>query len=349
MTVKSLVKKMLGLQPWEPIQGLQRLRRVNSFVKSRYALFKNKYPQWVIVELTTRCNLQCTYCPRSQLVREDRLPPDRTLPLKSYLDFLHKLWKINPRFAGQVIFGGMGEPTLYGKEGFQHVLKSTKLVFPNCETVLMTNGITLTNMAFVLIGTLDVLSVSLNTFNAETYRKLNRVDAFKKVTENMEQFLTIKGSSKPATKIQILLMDVNKPVYESFLEHWKPLLNSNDSLVFERFHNFGGQINVSQFSSNTLKASLKPCIELFESLYVLSNGNLYPCCAGSVADCLDDEGGLLIGNIEDDLKQVFNGQKLQRLRTLHKQDRQHEVLACASCDMWKGKGNAFLKIGGKWR
>ena len=347
MTVKTLVKRVLGLKPWQPIEGLNHVRRVISFVKARQSLMFNQYPRWVIVELTTRCNSQCTYCPRPRLVKQKRLPPNRQLPFKSYLQFLHKLRRVNPRFAGQVIYGGMGEPTLY--KDFKDVLEVTKNLFPHCETVLMTNGITLKAVSSTLINRLDVLSLSLNTFNKETYRKLNRVDAFSKVVENTEYFLKLKGSMKPSTKIQVLLMDVNESDYPKFEKHWQSRLNANDTLVYERFHNFAGQITVSEFSSTTPQTSLKPCIELFESLYVLSNGNLYPCCGGSVADCLPDHGGLLIGNIRDDLEQVLNGQKLLDLRELHKEDRQNEIRACSNCDMWKGKGNAFIKIGAKWR
>jgi len=346
LTVKTVLKKAIGLKPWQPIETGP-ISRAYSFIKARRSLMQFQYPRWVIMELTTRCNSKCSYCPRPQFVKEKRLPSNRDLPFSIYIEFLEKLWKSNVDFSGQFIYGGMGEPTLY--PDFEDALDFAKFQFPKSETFLMTNGITLKAMASKLIGKLDGLSVSLNTFNRETYRNFNRVDRFNQVVSNIEYFLEKKGNKKPATRIQILIMDSNRNVYQKFQKHWMPQLNSNDMLTYERFHNFVGQINVEDYSSTTPQTNLKPCLELFESLYVLSNGNLYPCCAGAVADCLLDHGGLLIGNIREDLGEVFNGVRLERLRELHKRDRQKTISACAGCDLWKGKANAFIKLGGKWR
>ena len=113
LTVKTLAKKALNLEGWEPITGLEKPRALYSFVKARQSLMKNRYPRWIIVELTTRCNSRCEYCTRLQLVKEKRLPPNRDLPFQLYIEFLDKFWQLNPQFSGQFIFGGLGEPTLY--------------------------------------------------------------------------------------------------------------------------------------------------------------------------------------------------------------------------------------------
>jgi len=264
------------------------------------------------------------------------------------MEFLEKLRKSNPSFHGLFIYGGMGEPTMYSD--LTEALAFTKFTFPEAETFLMTNGITLKAIAHKLIGNLDGLSVSLNTFDREIYHRFNRVDRFNQVVGNIEYFLEKKGDRKPATKIQILVMDANNGVYQKFKSYWAPKLNVDDSLTYERFHNFVGQINVEDYSSVKRRTNPKPCLELFESMYVLSNGNLYPCCAGAVADCLPNHGGLQIGNIVDNLdREVLNGFRLARLRELHKGDLQNWIPACAGCDMWKGKANAFVKLAGKWR
>jgi hypothetical protein len=65
--------------------------------------------------------------------------------------------------------------------------------------------------------------------DAKSYKRLNGVDKFDVVTEDIRMLPAIKGCRKPAVSVQMLDITSNKPFYQKFVKQWIPYLNANDS------------------------------------------------------------------------------------------------------------------------
>jgi len=65
--------------------------------------------------------------------------------------------------------------------------------------------------------------------DAKSYRRLNRVDKFDVVTEDIRMLPAIKGCRKPVVSVQMLDITSNKPFCQKFVKQWIPYLNANDS------------------------------------------------------------------------------------------------------------------------
>jgi len=70
-----------------------------------------------------------------------------------------------------------------------------------------------------------------------------------------------------------------------------------------------------------------PCHYLWRGpMYVKHNGDVYPCCQSYMLDALP------VGNVgRQSLDEIWNGEPMQQMRSLHTARRAGEIDACAKC------------------
>ena len=137
-----------------------------------YKVHNNLY-----VNLTNRCTCSCTFCLRNE---KETVGESSTLWLEhepSVEEVKKEFEKFNMDEYNEVVFCGFGEPT----ERLDTLLQTAayiKQVCPDKKIRINTNGLgDLVNgepIAPKMRGLIDVVSVSLNTPNAEEYLKLTR-------------------------------------------------------------------------------------------------------------------------------------------------------------------------------
>ncbi|MET9272362.1 GTP 3',8-cyclase MoaA [Kribbella sp. NPDC003557] len=132
------------------------------------------------VSLTDRCNLRCTYCMPEEgldwLAKPELLTDDEIVRLVSIA--VTHLGVHEIRFTG-------GEPLL--RRGLVDIVARTTQLSPRPEVSLTTNGIGLARQATALKEAgLDRVNVSLDTVDAETFRKLTRRDRLKDVLAGLQ-------------------------------------------------------------------------------------------------------------------------------------------------------------------
>ncbi|MGO1468414.1 MAG: radical SAM protein, partial [Tissierella sp.] len=120
------------------------------------------------ISLTDRCNLRCTYCMPEEGI-EEKLSHDDIMSLEeTYLLIRHfvNLGIKKIRFTG-------GEPLV--RKGIISLIEKVKNLDGVEEIALTTNAILLKKMAKDLkVAGLDRINISLDTLNAERYKKITR-------------------------------------------------------------------------------------------------------------------------------------------------------------------------------
>ncbi|MET9311536.1 GTP 3',8-cyclase MoaA [Kribbella sp. NPDC003505] len=132
------------------------------------------------VSLTDRCNLRCTYCMPEEgldwLAKPELLTDDEIVRLVAIA--VTHLGVHEIRFTG-------GEPLL--RRGLVDIVARTTSLDPRPEVSLTTNGIGLARSAAALKEAgLDRVNVSLDTVDAETFKKLTRRDRLKDVLAGLQ-------------------------------------------------------------------------------------------------------------------------------------------------------------------
>lgn len=143
------------------------------------------------ISLTDRCNLRCIYCmpeegicqiPRTEVLSEDEIL--RVCSLASELGI------------SRIKLTG-GEPLV--RRICVPLVKELKALPGIQQVTLTTNGILLKEqLPGLMEAGLDAVNISLDTLDAETFRKITRRDELKKVLEGLEAAL-----SYPELKVKV--------------------------------------------------------------------------------------------------------------------------------------------------
>ena len=334
------MKNLLGIHPVD--SRFSKLRRVYGTLKQRRNLWRKQYPELLFIEVTTKCNANCRYCARPQMVESCELEvmdlPRTTLEtiVEDVVDN-----ELHPAFLD---FTGLGEPLLHPQLVDYIQYAKSKL---DAEVKFNTNGILLDKVGGELVEVgLDELVISLNIFDRETYRRFNGVDKFDVVVENIKLFLREKGDKPPRVLIQLLKIDANKKGYRSFQEYWRSYLNCNDVLFFKTFENAGGKVDPSKYVSGRERMRRHPCLQLWRRLLFMVDGAAYPCCVAKMGG-LNSE--IYLGNVlEEGVAGVMGNGQLGWLRQMQRMSNYSLLPTCVKCDMWRHYIPPFFRVGGRW-
>ena len=288
-----------------------------------------KYPTSANIELTTRCNLRCSFCPHTTT----RVEP-RDLPWGTLEKFVEDLAGI-PRLT-DISPTGFGEPLLYPR--FLDAIRLIKERYPRIPLKVTTNGTLLSRtiskgLAEVLTRKDSVL-VSLNAWNPETYRAMMGADMFERVVGNIEGLIEERGSASSSFAIypQFMRMIGNGPMADLFRLHWSSLLTGTPGgPYFRELENWGGKIPTSGLTTKA-PVSRYACPSLWIVIMVDVDGNAYPCCE-ALSDRTDSS--FILGNIgRQTLKEIYMGTRYEEIRGIHKVKRWFEFRECRECDFW---------------
>jgi radical SAM protein with 4Fe4S-binding SPASM domain len=318
----------------------------------------------VYLEVTNRCNLLCTTCPRTYAELEP--PADMS-------------WQLFTRIVDQVpnlaraVLHGVGEPMLvkdlprmvrYLKECGAYVLFNT-----NGTVLNEKNG-----RALIAAG-LDELRVSLDASTPESYIKVRGKDYFKRILRNVKAFRAMQereGHAKPRVSAWLtglketidelpafvrVAAEINvKEVYLQrlvFFDHDVIGLARPDQALFERMDreeanaleaaetlakSLGLTFSASGAASEpglslAKKRSDNPwslCRRPWTVMYFTANGRALPCCIAPFSQH-GYENYTLGDATQETLREIWNGPRYQSFREGLTSDNPPQ--ACANCGM----------------
>jgi radical SAM protein with 4Fe4S-binding SPASM domain len=290
-------------------------------------------PKVLNIELTNICNLRCSVC------------IDNNGSKKGFMDIalLKKIIEENREVLHDqsVWLHFSGESLIHPEiDKIIRLLKTNEI---RCR--LSTNATLLTEKksAEIMQSGLDYIVFSVDGASKETYERIRIGANFEEVENNILNFLKIKKENnyKIKTQIQFIKMKENEHELKSFLEKWKK--TSVNYINIKSFSTRAWNVNnIGNFGNvNKLKSKKKkryPCFYLWETLIVLWNGDVVPCCQ-------DLAGRLKVGNISDNnLLEIWNNQTMTKLRKLQDAG-DYSMCPCDNCPDWKGfRRNSLLYI-----
>lgn len=283
----------------------------------------------VQLEVTTKCNSKCAFCPREGIIKSGKRPI-ADIKIKTFEKILDRLVESGYQFDW-ISISGLGEPLMY--DFIFTAIREVRKRFPYTFFKMNTNALLVKNnnvKALIDCG-LDRLVCSLNAADKQTFEDYKHID-YDKVEKNIIKFLHDKGSRKPDTYIRVNAFDSNILLMQEARNHWKPYLNCNDRFSPGRFSNWAGKIDRHKFVSHDLTTERTICKFLDNERVVAINldGAVFPCC---VAIAENGDSQLYLGNIlNTPLRELYESARMEYLQLDH--IRGSYPRPCKECDSW---------------
>lgn len=209
------------------------------------------------IELTANCNLNCTFCPREFIERENT---------KMHADVMNMLPNWLPQKCN-VMFAGMGEPILS-----EHLFEIINCIANGQRIIGITTNGQLLNKNIIdrlFESNLNFLQISVNELNNNKYEVISGEKGNKKVLDSIKKIVDRNTNNK----IQIQFSFVANDITEVELVQQQNFSIENNSSHFSKMiHNRGGFLN--QVGETTYTQ----CYLFSQVTYINSDGNILYCC-----------------------------------------------------------------------
>ncbi|MEM0368272.1 MAG: radical SAM protein [Desulfurococcaceae archaeon] len=175
-------------------------------------LSENSHPHEVVIEVSTRCNLECVHCFRQSA--HGFMYKDMSLN-----DFVKIVDNAISSGVKKLVFSGWGEPMANPRILDMIRYAKSKSLY----VVLNTNGTMLVDLAeeLVKIG-LDELYVSIDAVDVELYGKIRRPGDLSSVSKSIAKITDLKqreASRKPVVKTIFTLTKFNQDQLDKLIEY----------------------------------------------------------------------------------------------------------------------------------
>jgi radical SAM protein with 4Fe4S-binding SPASM domain len=310
------------------------------------AEMKKKYIRFSI-EITTKCNNNCSMCTRLERVKEGKLKVMDMSP--EVMDRILKQVRTFIEHDYQVTFApmGLGEPLMY--KNLYMLFGDLKKISPKIKIVMVTNGVLLSlerSKKLVELG-VDEINVSLNVNNSHDYKKYIGGNNYLLVKNNIKKLIEHRNASgKNNTSVLVQYLDyTGKPnKFDNDIKEWSKIMKYGDKCFVHPIVNEGG---FNQKMVNFKNAEVFPCFLPIKTIAVRVNGDIYTCDAtffSGNAKITD----LYLGNIlkVDYFKEIHSNKnsKIYKILDMMKRDDYCKLRNCQKCNNYKLAPNPFFKI-----
>lgn len=293
-----------------------------------------KFPFWLNLELTNRCQLDCIFCSRQTSTR----------PLGQItLDLVEKIVAEAAAYKECGLrLTGWGEPLLHPQAG-EIITMIKKAGLP---LKIYTNGLALTPQlmeTFIEIG-VDDLQFSMQGLTPRQYEFNRRRASYDQLRANIEMASRLRGNqARPFLSVltSVLADEAQEADPEFFMND---LLALVDKVAIDLTNlNFVSNVDrIKPFLENQSEGlKRKPCVDVFLALEIKYDGLIQFC--GQDANGLDEHSLGRLG--ETTLAQAWHSPKMERQRQLVGRGLGHDTKSvCRHCfhntskyDMFKEK------------
>lgn len=284
------------------------------------------FPIHLDIEATNACNLKCSMCPRTDMVKAGTFWKIKMFDFDTYKRLIDEGVA---KGLSSVKYNYLGEPLLNPRllEMIEYAKHAGVL-----DVMFNTNATLLNDkMSHRLIASgLDKLFFSFDSPYRDQYNLIRIGADYDKVLENIRRFMEIRqemGSVKPFTRVSMVRMKDNEGEWEEFQQLFEPVV---DSVAFVDYLDHSGQNNRNRMVAPLGTRNGKFCCpQLWQRMFVHPDGVVTVCC-------IDATRTLRVGDIfEQSIQEIWLGEKYQRLRELHAKGRFEEIPTCAVCPLAK--------------
>jgi pyruvate-formate lyase-activating enzyme len=279
------------------------------------------FPGRVTLELTNRCNLNCSFCPRRYMEKE-----------RGFLDFDlacdlvremagHAPVTVVPFFRGESLL----HPRWYDILKLIQDLNVGEIQFTTNASLLDRE-----NSERVLDLGLSFISFSLDTLDPSLYEATRRGSNFNMVKHNVLEFLNLRDKLGVDTRVQVSAVEtpLHRPGMDEFVGFWREHV---DRVRVYTEHSSDGHPGSIDGPLPEFERRL-PCHKPFTDMVVYWNGRA-ACCNHDWTRQVD---GTPLGDVaESGIAGVWQGEPYARLRASHQCGGLDGVAPCDGCDHWK--------------
>ena len=272
------------------------------------------FPYIVDIELTNKCNLNCSFCSRQLMKREQGF---------MNLDVFNKTINECKKYGTGIRFIRWGEPFLHSD-----ILNYIKIVKDNGLSLhITTNGLLLNREICEQLVTirLDSITFSIQGLTKDEYKMERRADLFI-LYENIKLLSKCRSKKKkPYITISVTYTpegnDEDQIKELAFKDEWEPYVDNIHIGItnYARISNFKGKHII--------------CKEPWQKLSVDWDGNVSACCG-------DYDRLLNIGNINNDtLYNLWHGELIKSYRKIISSNKLDSLSLCNKC--YPSHGNVW--------
>ncbi len=276
-------------------------------------------PTAVSIEISSVCNLKCTYCPHHLNLRPRQFMSDIT--------FYHLMEGIKDLGVSRAHISGNGEPTLHPK--FANIIvqlaQSVKYLSVVTNGQWDDNDISLA----LLTAPVDLIEISVDGCDQESYER-SRVGAkFDRLLNNLSS-LKQKGK-KHCSLIHARLMvrpsdEPHKKKMVSFWKHYADVVSANPVIKEDQVNDDEDVYLLWQFEKRSYP---NRCAKLFRDINVFWDGRV-PLCGS-----LEHRTGVpnpILGNVNThSLKRLWNTPLMRQYRQGHRYRDYDKIPCCIGC------------------
>ena len=284
-----------------------------------------EFPLMLNIEPTSACNLRCYVCPRHRSSK-----PVGYMDFELYRRIIEQCAEQKP--LRMLNFHKDGESLLHPR--IFEMIRYAKDRHAARVLHINTNAMCLTDdkiEPFLRCG-IDDVTISLDAFRPETFRKLKGVNALDRVERNVRRLFEKKRKLNldgPFIRVKIMEFEDTKEEISDFVRKWTPIA---DDVQVTGLHDWAGTLEGVNVTDDTQTgASRFPCVLLWYMMAVNWNGTVSVCnfdwdCAGIVGDCR-----------RQSLSEIWNGEPMKKYRR-HVLNRQYDKAGiCGPCTFWCGE------------
>lgn len=284
----------------------------------------DSFPIHLDIEATNACNLKCSMCPRTEMVKAGTFWEIQMFDFDTYKSLIDDGMQNG---LCSVKYNYLGEPMLNPRlvEMIEYAKRAGVL-----DAMFNTNAMRLDDelSRHLIASGLDKLFFSFDSPYCEKYNHIRVGADYNKTLGNIRRFMEIRnemGLIKPFTRISMVRMKENEDEWEDFRELFEPIV---DAVAYVDYLDHAGQNNPERMVVPLGSRNSKFCCpQLWQRMFVHPDGVVTVCC-------VDAERTLQVGNIlEESAREIWLGEKYERLRELHASGRFNEIAACSRCPL----------------
>ena len=279
-----------------------------------------EFPQILLIETSSFCNLVCMGCPQKDLSRKRGFID---------VDVFKRVVDEAAEYDTRTWFHFMGEPLMH-PHIFEMVAYAAEKGLPYFG--MSTNGLLLSeeNIERVLDSGLQRFEISLDAIDPELFALLRPGGSPERIIENAHEFFRRKyarNQEHPITSVSTRIMKENAAQTREFADYWNSILQPPDFILAIGWNSWGGHEGLEQ-ATYEVSGPRVPCLKLWTTAFVLSDGMLVTC------DPMWD-GQVPMGYVtESSVEEIWNGEIYWERRQAHLDGRYQELAVCDGCTDW---------------
>ena len=277
------------------------------------------FPQYVLIEPVSLCNLRCVMCFQVDKSFSSNKAINGFMDISLFKDVVEQ---VKENSCNAITLASRGEPTLHKEfDKISKIIEDSKIL--DCK--LNTNATVMNEKKIneILSANFSEVVFSVDAGTKETYESIRVKGKWERVLKNIELFNQIRSNKYPKVQTVTRIAGVkvnNRQDINQMTNFWEKLVDEvSIKEASPRWDSYNNKIN----------KITEPCMNLWTRTYVWYDGEVNPCD-------FDYKSNLSVGNVkEDSLKNIWNNDKYNNLRSNHLNKKRCLHNPCDRCPITK--------------